>query len=329
MAKILHRAARSRGIGFVVGALERLDARRAQLLRVLTYHRVDAPEPFRLQAEWLARNVPTVSIPDVLAALDGGPRLPPRAVLLTFDDAYRSFATHAWPALRALGTPAALFVPTAYPDSGRPAFWWDRVERGIARMAPRARVETRVGTFPTGTPQERRRSIREIKLGLKGLPHPSLREEVDRICAALGAPEEPHEVLGWDELRRLAREGVWVGAHTRTHPILTRLPPEAAEEEIRGSIADLEREIGTGPRVLAYPDGRCDEGVLAGAVRSGVALAFTMRRGTNALRRGDRLTLRRIHVDAGDSCAVLRARLLYSSVFLNPWRPLFDPQSLR
>ncbi len=329
MAKLLHRAARSRGIGFVVGALERLDARRRQLLRVLTYHRVDAPESFRLQAEYLARSVPTVSVPDVLAALDGGRRLPPRAVLLTFDDAYRSFATHAWPALRALGIPAALFVPTAYPDSGRPAFWWDRLERGIARTAPRARVDTAVGTFPTGTAQERRRSVRELKRRLKGLPDASLREEVERICAALGVPEEPHEVLGWDELRRLAREGAWIGAHTRTHPILTRLSPAAAEEEIRGSIADLEREIGTGPRVLAYPDGRHDEGVLEGAARAGVELAFTMRRGTNALGSGDRLSLRRIHADAGDSCEVLRARLLYSSVYLNPWRPLFDPQSLR
>ena len=35
-------------------------------------------------------------------------------MLLTFDDAYRDFATNAWPTLKRYGLPATLFVPTAY-----------------------------------------------------------------------------------------------------------------------------------------------------------------------------------------------------------------------
>jgi peptidoglycan/xylan/chitin deacetylase (PgdA/CDA1 family) len=50
--------------------------------------------------------------------------LPPRAVVLTFDDAYASVLEVAWPLLRQRGWPATLFVVTEYTD-GRRRFPWD------------------------------------------------------------------------------------------------------------------------------------------------------------------------------------------------------------
>ncbi len=41
-------------------------------------------------------------------------RLPARGALLTFDDGYRSFRTHAVPQLLRFGVPALLFVPTDF-----------------------------------------------------------------------------------------------------------------------------------------------------------------------------------------------------------------------
>lgn len=42
---------------------------------------------------------------------------------VTFDDAYTSVFEHARPALEALHVPATVFVPTSFPDSGRPLSW--------------------------------------------------------------------------------------------------------------------------------------------------------------------------------------------------------------
>jgi peptidoglycan/xylan/chitin deacetylase (PgdA/CDA1 family) len=77
-------------------------------------------------------------------------------------------------------------------------------------------------------------------------------------------------LLGWDELGRLAEDGVQLGAHTRTHPDLTTLPRSAAMEEIDGSIEDIRRQTGVTPRVFAYPFGRATPQVaqlVAGRVR--------------------------------------------------------------
>ena len=148
---------------------------------------------------------------------------------------------------------------------------------------------------------------------------------VDRLCAELGAPPYESEVLGWDALRRLAREGVTLASHTRTHPLLTRVPAETVREELRASLEDLEREIGSVPPLFAYPGGRYDEGVVQLVREAGFQAAFTTQRGTNDLGepgRADRFRLRRINVGPVADCSALRARLLESAPCLNWLRPL-------
>jgi peptidoglycan/xylan/chitin deacetylase (PgdA/CDA1 family) len=46
-----------------------------------------------------------------------------RTVVVTFDDAATSVLRHAKPVLDELGLPGTVFVPTDYPDSGRPMSW--------------------------------------------------------------------------------------------------------------------------------------------------------------------------------------------------------------
>ncbi len=323
----LRRLAASRSFARAVALAERLDSRSPRILRVLTYHRADEPEPFARQMEYLAAHYRVVSVPRVLAVLDGGPPLPPRALLVTFDDAYRSFAEVAWPILCRHGFPATLFVPTAYPDRPEPRFWWDRLEQGFARAEAQAPLATPFGALALQTPAERAQAHAAVKRWIKDLPHAEALARTTEVCRAIGAPVEAHEVLGWDELRALARAGVVLGAHTRTHPRLDRVSRAEAVAEIRGSLFDLEREVPDQARVFAYPDGRFDDELVDVARAAGVELAFTTRRGTNDLLACDRLRLRRIHVDARDSVAVLRAKLALSAARLEPATRLLDPPS--
>lgn len=320
----LRRLAEQPSLERAIALVERLDSSHPRFLRVLTYHRVDEPEPFERQMEHLSLRYHVVSIARVLTALEGGPPLPPRAVLLTFDDAYTSFASVAWPILRAHGFPATVFVPTAFPDRGEPRFWWDRLEQAFARSPSRAALATPVGTLSLGTAEERARAHVLVKRHVKELPHAQTLAATDEICAALGSPAEAHEVLGWEELRALARAGVTLGAHSRTHPRFDRIPRDQARGELLGSLRDLEREVPGQPRVFAYPDGRFDDELAELARAARVDLAFTTQRGVNDLSACDRLRLRRLHVDARDSVAVLRAKLALSAARLRRAQRWFD-----
>ncbi|HEU4565819.1 MAG TPA: polysaccharide deacetylase family protein [Gemmatimonadaceae bacterium] len=84
---------------------------------------------------------------------------------------------------------------------------------------------------------------------------------------AWGGVEDPAvptlPLLGWEALRRLAAQGITLGAHTRSHPRLTALPAAARREEIAGSVARIAEETGVRPTLFAYPYGDVDDEVAA------------------------------------------------------------------
>jgi peptidoglycan/xylan/chitin deacetylase (PgdA/CDA1 family) len=72
------------------------------------------PAEFAAQMDYLdAEGYRAVTAADLAGSRSGRP-LPPRPVVLTFDDAYTDFYTAALPVLRAHDFRAALYVPTAY-----------------------------------------------------------------------------------------------------------------------------------------------------------------------------------------------------------------------
>jgi peptidoglycan/xylan/chitin deacetylase (PgdA/CDA1 family) len=62
-------------------------------------------------------------------------------------------------------------------------------------------------------------------------------------------------IMTADELRALHAGGIEIGAHTRTHPDLSRLSYADARTELEGSKSDLEAILGSPVEVAAYPYG--------------------------------------------------------------------------
>src|SRR5215217_3632612 len=126
---------------------------------------------------------------------------------------------------RTEGRPVTLFVPTAFPDSGR-RFWWDRLFAAL-RAAPARMLDTPVGPLSLTSPEEHLAAYRRLREHVKSLPHDEAMALVDRLVAELGPePDGLPGVLGWEALQELAAEGVALAAHSRTHPLLNRLDPE-------------------------------------------------------------------------------------------------------
>ncbi len=70
-------------------------------------------ESFAAQMEGLTRaGFTTITPEDLLAAMDGGAELPPKPVMITFDDSYRDQYEYAYPVLKRFGMKASFFVVT-------------------------------------------------------------------------------------------------------------------------------------------------------------------------------------------------------------------------
>lgn len=332
------RAAQSAAMTKFVALLERVARERSNLLRVLTYHRIDwpsrnpqldpgmisaTPKVFREQIEYLATHFRVLSMVELLERQHLGRPVPPRSVVLTFDDAYSDFAENAWPILKSHGVPATLFVPTAYPDHPEKTFWWDRLYHAIGTTRCTDPLPTPLGCMRLLGGLGRQRVVRMLRTKLKMLPHRVAMSWVDQICKRLGHTESQHMVLNWGKLRQLAQEGLTVAAHTRTHCLLNRVTAEQARSELVRSLSDLEREIGSVPPVFAYPSGAWNNAVVEVLRREQIALAFTTTRGINNLNNCDTLRLRRINMGKRTTHTVLRAQLLPWQVHLNRWMDTF------
>jgi peptidoglycan/xylan/chitin deacetylase (PgdA/CDA1 family) len=309
----------------VVSLLERLDRPYPNTLAVLMYHRViepgeaathdptvvsATPAQFEEQIAFLAANVPLLSLDELLAVRRGQAEAPPGAVVVTFDDAYYDFAKHAWPILRRHGVPATLFVPTGFADDPKRPFWWDHLHHALVTTGRRDDLATHWGVLPLRTETDRAETFRLLRDRLKATPHHEAMAFLDGVTAELGVAPPGGSALGWDELRRLACEGVALAPHGRTHALLDQLSVDGARDEIKSSVTDLEREIGSAPRVFAYPAGALTEGVVELVREEGFEIAFETIRGTNDLRRVDWLRLWRINVGSRSSLPLLRAQLL-------------------
>lgn len=96
---------------------------------VLAYHDVEDNDPDQAyvsvktehleeQFAWLRENgYQPITVDQILAASRGGPQLPDKALLLTFDDGYRSFYTRVYPLLQAYKWPAVLAPVGAWLDT--------------------------------------------------------------------------------------------------------------------------------------------------------------------------------------------------------------------
>ena len=91
---------------------------------------------------------------------------------------------------------------------------------------------------------ERRLAIGAVLAGIKHLEQAQRDAATDGIVAAAGAPPSPPLMMRTEQVRNLRRLGMDVGAHTVTHPILTRLGEGAAREEMQGGKERLEEILG-------------------------------------------------------------------------------------
>lgn len=282
------RAVAGEWLGRNARARRRLDGSRAA---ILYYHRVipeevarrDAvepgmyvtPESFERQLDWIAEFFSVLPLHEIVDRLDAGRPLPEGACAITFDDGWRDNAVHAAPALARRGWPATLYVVTDRVAT-EGAFWTDEVAR---RLVSLCEAERRARVRELGGPEDGD-LVDGALVHLKSLPERDREARLDALRALTPAPPvRERELLDWEEIEGLAASGFDVESHTASHAILTGVPPERAEEELRRA-RDCLVERGHGRHgLLAYPCGAWDRTIAGLAREAGYRSAVTVETG--------------------------------------------------
>ena len=233
---------------------------------ILTYHRVlDEPDPmrpniptvelFKSQMTVLAEEFNVLPLADAIAGLEGG-RLPPAAVVVTFDDGYADNHRNALPVLKELGLPATFFIATAYLDGG--CMFNDCVIEA-ARAAPAGDWDTEVAPVSRvklNSLADRLAVAGRLIGAVKYQPLESRNIRADGLLDRLGLTKPTDLMMTPGQVRDLHSAGMTIGAHTYAHPILARLDAAESREEISRGREELQGMVGGEVDLFAYPNGQ-------------------------------------------------------------------------
>lgn len=210
---------------------------------------------------------------------------PPFAAF-TFDDGYRDNRDHAYPVLKKHGVPFTIYVPSDFAD-GRGQLWWLVLERAIERLAqivvPIGGREQRLASASIA---EKHATFHKVYWWLRAIPEAEARGHVADLARRAGLDDHApcaELVMGWDELRALARDPlVTIGAHTRGHFALAKLSEADARQQMGASVAIIERQLDRPCRHFSYPYG-CEHSAgpreFRMAAELGLTTAVTTRKG--------------------------------------------------
>lgn len=220
---------------------------------------------FTAQLEFLKAHYQVIPLGELIQALASGGPLPDRAAVITIDDGYRSIYTVAYPALKALQLPAAVFLATEFVDDRR-WLWTDRVEYAVSHAVHDAfdlaiggeRLHVDLKDRPSQMAADKR-----LRSAMKALPQErrdiavTALEEAAGACLDVTSSNDLYEPLHWREAAEMEQSGlVSIGSHTHTHVILARCTPERAAEELQQSKQIIEKRLGMPCTLFCYPNGR-------------------------------------------------------------------------
>lgn len=263
-------------------------------LTVLMFHRIEnddnhlglsiSPEIFEELLKYLSGNYRVLSISEAIQNMESG-KICPDSVVITFDDGWRDNYSNAFPLLIKYKIPATIFVTFDAVEKG--TFGWCAFDQAILNLRKEELDLTSfgLGSFPLHNQQQKESSISLLHKKIKKLNNSLALSVVDHVVSEYGDPGGERIMLSWQEIREMHDSGlISIGAHSVTHPILTRIPLSQANYEINTCKSLLEAKLGAPVDYFAYPNGSPDDfnsEITALVADSGYKAAFSTIPGIN------------------------------------------------
>jgi len=275
-------------------------------VKILCYHRIFANrkeveeypfkamaisvENFEKQIQFLAKKFRVIPLREAASILKRR-RITEHLAVITFDDGYFDIFQYCLSTLRKHNIPATVFL-SIDPVENTSQLWFDRVaslqskkiewkklEQELSQRLSPDGVTALSQILPQGQDITRENIVKAVSF-LKGLPNCQREFAIRALegCTYPNASETKDQVryLSWEEVKELAESGITLGAHTMSHPILTKCDPAKAFLEIGGAKEELEKRLEKPILEFAYPNGDYNCSVQQIVIDCGFTCAVTI-----------------------------------------------------
>jgi peptidoglycan/xylan/chitin deacetylase (PgdA/CDA1 family) len=245
--------------------------------------------------QFIAEHFRTITIDEFLNPRTRSSDVP--ECLVTFDDGWDDNYTVAYPILRRMGIPGVIFVATGLVGSVG-LFWVEQLRASCVDASVFEAVQQKVAPLIGNSPQSV--TMDQAIEGLKRLPAERRRQILAEFLEQQQGPRsEVDSMLSWRNISEMGRDGIEIGSHTDTHPLLPYEENDCIRRELSVSKQKIEDCVGVSARVFAYPNGNWNPTVLEHVRETGYSAAFTTRSGWFQ-RGGDLYTVPRILLHDGN-----------------------------
>ena len=251
---------------------------------ILMYHRILqdefinglAPQEFEKQIAYISKHFNVVSIEDLLRDVKNN-TLKPYSLALTFDDGHYDFYTHAWPILKKFNFPASLYITTGFVN-GTTWLWPDLLKYILLNSNTAILNVESLGDISTHKTEHHiswhKLGDHCLTLSVTARNKLLLQLAEDAQVSVLDSPQPPFNSVTWSQLQEMHKEGLVVGSHTVTHPILSSLSAESLHYELATSASAIQQHLGAAPAGICYPNGR-PEDINEGVIKAAEFVGYT------------------------------------------------------
>lgn len=213
-------------------------------------------EQFEAQVKYIQRHYPVLLPHQLAEVIARKESLSQMHAMITFDDGYLDNYTVAYPILKRYGVPATFYLVSDFVGTDTVP-WWDAISSTVRECKHEALVLTWCDQSPVVLGPDKDAAIATLVSAFKsdrnrdpGAALKELREE-----SGVTVSGEGRRFLDWNEAREMVAGGMEIGAHTRTHPIISKLSGNEQMDELRSSKASIEGQLGVAVESFAYPNG--------------------------------------------------------------------------
>ena len=241
---------------------------------ILMYHRVSVTRDpffpsvslntFRNQMLYIKRHYKIISLDQLIRYWQTCQKVSARSLVVTFDDGDTQTWQAVFPVLQEFNIPVTIFLATG-PGRENALIWTDQLRIWV-KHTRKMRYAFQLNGFKrewllTKT-EERLRMANELSSKLKSISDTERRVALKQLEIELGANGiqiPATRLLSQNQIRSLRRQNMTFGAHSVTHPILSRMSLADARFEIYESKRELERMLSERIRHFAYPNGEAGD----------------------------------------------------------------------
>ncbi len=237
-------------------------------IKILAYHKISDDLPnylglnttiagFEKQIRYLKQHYNVISLSDAVDLIQSGEKLSEDVVVITFDDGYKDNYTNAFPIIKKYNIPVTIFLAAGLIGSKR-NLWFGNITEMLTGTTKNS-IDLEIfglGKYPIDRLKQKEKAIITIIKYAKKLRKEEIQSLIKCISEKLEINySESEQMLSWDEIIEMKKNGVSFGTHTMTHTILTNISLKESEYEIVESKRLIEERLKAKVSFLSYPNG--------------------------------------------------------------------------